>query len=124
MPAEPMGLSSGLWCLMAEVEPPPTRPDSPELECWRGGLGFVLLATVGMMGPDITPTVYFPNLDHYIPRYVLLALSVGLGLSAVRSGKRLERVFGLAVLIAGLGMVAYIIRACLRIVPLSETFAG
>jgi hypothetical protein len=69
----------------------------------------------GAMGPDITPSPYWPDLDHYIPRYVILALSVGFGLNAVRSGHRVDRVLGIAVLIAGGYMVQYIIRECLRI---------
>jgi hypothetical protein len=92
------------------------RPPIPEpLLPWRGCVAFGLLAVVGAMGPDITPSRYWPNLDHYIPRYVLLALSVGFGLSAVRSGRRLDRVFGIAVLVVGCGMVVHIASACLRI---------
>jgi hypothetical protein len=71
---------------------------------------------VGALGPDITPSRYWQDLDHYIPRYVLLALSIGFGFSAIRSGHRVDRVFGIAVLAVGGGMVAYIIRECLRII--------
>ena len=79
---------------MAEVVPTP--PDAPVprhplasdvVLHWRGLLAFSLLGAVGVMGPDITPSQYF-DIYHYIPRYVLLALSIGFGLSAVRSGRR------------------------------------
>jgi hypothetical protein len=82
---------------------------------WRGLLAFVLLAAVGSLGPDITPSRYWPDLGHYIPRYVLLALSVGFGLSATRSAWRLDRLLGIAVVLVGGGMAAYIIKECLRI---------
>lgn len=96
--------------------PDPAQPPAADVSVPRRGLvAFGLLAVVGAMGPDIAPSVYWPDLSHYIPRYVVLALSVGFGLSAVRSGRRLDRLFGIAVLVVGLGMVAYIVRACLRI---------
>jgi hypothetical protein len=105
---------------MAEVEqaaaPPPARdPVQPPAVAvpWRGLVAFGLLALVGAMGPDIAPSRYWPGLDHYIPRYVLLALGIGFGLSAVRSGQRVDRLFGIAVLVVGLGMVAYIAWACI-----------
>ena len=82
---------------------------------WRGMVAFGLLALVGAMGPDITPSSYWPNLDHYIRRYVLLGLSVGFGLSALRRGGRLDRLIGLAVLVVGLGMVAHIVLTCLNV---------
>lgn len=86
---------------MAEVVPPTlsSPPDAPVprhrlasdvVLHWRGLLAFSLLGALGVMGPDITPSVYF-DIYHYIPRYVLLALSIGFGLSAVRSGHRLGR---------------------------------
>ena len=79
---------------MAEIVPTP--PDAPVpghrlasdvVLHWRGLLAFSLLGAVGVMGPDITPSQYF-DIYHYIPRYVLLALSIGFGLSAVHSGRR------------------------------------
>ncbi len=82
---------------------------------WRGAVAFGLLALVGAMGPDITPSRYSPELSHYIPRYVLLALSIGFGLGAVRSRLRADKVFGIAVVVAGCGLVAYIAHACLEI---------
>ncbi len=109
---------------MAEAEsvatpppaPAPAQPPAPDVAVpWRGLVAFGLLAVVGAMGPDIAPSGYWPDLDHYVPRYVLLALCVGFGLSAVRSGRGLDRPFGTAVLVVGGGMVAYIVRACLRI---------
>jgi len=109
---------------MAEAEPPvvpPASPHPPQPPAadvalpWRGLVAFGLLAVVGAMGPDITPSRYWPDLDHYIPRYVLLALSVGFGISAVRRGQRADRLLGIAVLVVGGYMVVYIIRACLRI---------
>jgi hypothetical protein len=107
---------------MAEAEPATTPHPAPihastagvDVQ-WRGLVAIGLLAVVGAMGPDITPSRYWPDLDHYIPRYVALALGIGFGLSAVRSGRRPERLIGVAVLVVGLGMVAYIIEACLRI---------
>jgi hypothetical protein len=82
---------------------------------WWGSVAFALLGVVGALGPDITPSVYWPDLAYYVPRYVLLALSVGFALSAVRSGQRVDRVLGVAVLVVGGGMVAYVIGECLRI---------
>jgi hypothetical protein len=82
---------------------------------WRGLVAFGFLAAVGAMGPDIAPSHYWPDLDHYIPRYVLLALGIGFGLSAVRSGRRQDRLIGVVVLVVGLGMVAYIVRASFHI---------
>ena len=79
-------------------------------------LAFVLLGMVGALGPDITPSPYWPDLDHYIPRYVLLALSVGLGVAAIGSPQRIDKVFGIAVVVAGGWMVVYIIAECIRII--------
>ena len=90
---------------MAEVVPPTlsSPPDAPVpghrlasdvVLHWRGLLAFSLLGALGVMGPDITPSQYF-DIYHYIPRYVLLALSIGFGLSAVRSGRRLGRHYSL-----------------------------
>jgi hypothetical protein len=76
---------------------------------WKGLTAFVLLAFVGAFGSDITASPYYPNPDHYIPRYVLLAFSVGLGISAVRSSRRMDRLIGVAVLGVGISLVAYII---------------
>jgi hypothetical protein len=97
-----------------------TLPPTPtEALPWRGILAFVLLALVGPLGgSDIIPSPYIPNLDHYIPRYVLLAISVGLGLSAVRSAQRLDKVFGIGVVLVGGGMVVYIASECLKITGL------
>jgi hypothetical protein len=79
---------------------------------WWGSIAFILLGVVGSLGPDITPSRKLPDLTYYIPRYVLLALSIGFGLGAVRSVQRVDRIFGIAVLVVGSGMVAYIIREC------------
>jgi hypothetical protein len=100
---------------MAQTEPVPVQPLLPTLPL-RGLVAFALLAAVGLIGVDITPSRYFPNLDHYIPRYILLAQSVGFGLSAVRSRKRTDRLLGIAVLIVGSSMVNYIALDCLRII--------
>jgi hypothetical protein len=92
------------------------KADEPKsVVTWRGPAAFGLLALVGTMGPDITPSAYIPDLNHYIPRYVLLALSVGVGLSAVRRGGRGDRLIGVAVMVVGLGMVAHIVLYCLSI---------
>jgi hypothetical protein len=98
----------------SEVSPmqSPTRKASLP---WRGFIAFILLGVVGSLGPDITPSRKWPDLAYYIPRYVMLALSIGFGLSAVRSKQRVDRVFGIAVVVVGGGMVAYIIRECWRI---------
>jgi hypothetical protein len=45
----------------------------------------------------------------------LLALSVGFSISAVRSGQKTDRLLGIAVLVVGGAMVAYIAWACLSI---------
>jgi len=101
---------------MADTEPTPSPLATPEPVIWRGPLAFALLGVVGALGPDITPSRYYPDLAHYIPRYVLLGLSVGFGLSAVRSRARVDRAFGIAVLVVGICLVVYIVRACLRII--------
>jgi hypothetical protein len=84
------------------------------LVTWRGPVAFGMLALVGAMGPDIVPSVYWPDLSHYIPRYVLLACSVGMGISCIRRGGRIDRLIGIAVVVVGLGMVAYIAKESLR----------
>ncbi len=100
---------------MTETEPARLHPRTPNSTLpWRGLVAFALLGVLGALGPDIAPSRYWPDLDHYIPRYVLLALSVGFGLSAVRSGLRVDRLLGIAVLVVGVGMVTYIIWECLR----------
>ena len=81
---------------------------------WRGLVALGLFFLVAAMGPDITPSPYW-DLDHYILRYVLLAVSVGCGLSAVRRGGRADRLIGIAILVVGLGLVGYIALSCLRI---------
>ena len=107
---------------MAEVVPPTlsSPPDAPVprhrlasdmVLHWRGLLAFSLLGAVGVMGPDITPSQYF-DIYHYIPRYVLLALSIGFGLSAVRSGRRMDRLLGIAVLVVGGYLLEIIITSC------------
>ena len=82
---------------------------------WRGLLAFALLSMVGAFGPDIAPSPYWPDLDHYIPRYVLLALSIGFGLAAIRSGERADRILGFAVVLGGGVVVVYIVGECQRI---------
>jgi hypothetical protein len=99
----------------AEPAPNPSPASGPALP-WRGLLAFALLAVVGSLGPDITPSRYWPDLDHYVPRYVLLTLSIGFAISAARSGLRVDRLLGLAVLLVGGGMAVYIARACLLII--------
>ncbi len=104
---------------MAKGEPTPAASESvqPLTDAglpWRGPVGFGLLVFVGGMGPDIAPSRYFPDLDHYIPRYILLALAIGFGLSAVRSGRRQDRVLGIAVLAVGGYLVVCIVRWCLH----------
>lgn len=88
-------------------KPVPTIP-------WSGLLAFGILAVVGSMGPDITPSRYW-TINHYIPRYVLLALSIGFGLSALRSSQRLNRLLGIAVVAVSGVTVAYIVYNCLNI---------
>ena len=103
---------------MADMEPvanrdpiqPPVADAAPP---WRGLIAFTLLAVVGAMGPDIAPSRYFPDLDHYIPRYIILALAVGFGLSAVRSRRRMDRLLGVPVLVIGGYLVVYIVRWCM-----------
>ena len=107
---------------MATSEPSPASSGSSQPKVlgfaasWCGIAGFVLLAIVGGMGPDIAPSGYYPDLMHYIPLYVLLALSVGFGLSAVRSSRRVDRVFGIAVLTVGLYMVIYVVTECCKMI--------
>lgn len=102
---------------MDEAVPTPVPPpdDVVPIPPWHGPTAFFLLAVVGSMGPDITPSRYYPELDHYIPRYVVLSLSVGFSISAVRSQLRIDRIFGIASLVTGGWMVMYIIRHCIRI---------
>jgi hypothetical protein len=83
---------------------------------WRGPLAFVLLGIVSVLGPDITPSQYWPDLVHYIPRYVLLAFSIGFGLAAIGSPQRIDKMFGIAVIIAGGWMIVHIATECLRII--------
>ena len=78
-------------------------------------VAFILLAMVGSLGPDIAPSRYCPDLSYYIPRYILSALSIGFGLNARHSKHREDRLFGIAVLVVGGGVVAYIINECLHI---------
>ena len=89
---------------------------SPATWPWRGALAFALLAIVGALGPDIVPSPYWPNLNHYIPRYILLAVSVGFTVNAIRSRIRVDRVFGIAVVLVGGCMVVHIAMECLRII--------
>jgi hypothetical protein len=79
-------------------------------------LGFALLGVVGSLGSDIAPSWYIPELEHYIPRYILLALAVGSGLSAARSRQQIDRLLGIPVLVVGAGMVVYIIKSSLRLI--------
>jgi hypothetical protein len=81
---------------------------------WRGWLAFGLLVAVGALGPDISPSRYYPDLDHYLSRYILLALSVGCAIHAIRAGRRGDQLIGLGVLVAGLGLVAHVVRDSLR----------
>jgi hypothetical protein len=59
---------------------------------------------------QLTPSRYHGE-DHYIPRYILIAISLLLAVSAVRSGQRLDRVIGIAVLAVSGGLLIYIARA-------------
>jgi hypothetical protein len=79
-------------------------------------VAFILLALVGSLGPDFAPSRYRPDLSHYIPRYILLAPSLGFGLDALHSKQRVDRMFGIAVLVVGGGVVAYIINTCLHVI--------
>ena len=94
---------------------PPHEPIRKESLSWRGLVAFTLLGSVGLFGPDLTPSSYWPDLSHYIPRYILLALSIGFGLHALHSEQREDRMLGIAVLVVGGGVVAYIINECLHI---------
>ena len=82
---------------------------------WRGALAIMMLGVVGALGPDVTPSRYWPDPEHDIPRYVLLAPSIGFGLAAVRSGQRVDRLLGIAVLLVGGGLVLYIVTECLSV---------
>ncbi|WP_149111602.1 hypothetical protein [Limnoglobus roseus] len=61
------------------------------------------------LGPLLTPINWWPYSEYYVPKYVLLALSVGCGLRAVRSGWWGDRVCGLIALLVGGGTTAYIV---------------
>jgi hypothetical protein len=103
---------------MAEIETVTTRdtnqpPAANTILPWRGLLGFILLAIVGAMGSDITPSRYYPDLVHYVPRYIILALAVGFGLSAVRSRQEMDLLLGMPVLFLGGFFVVYIVYWCL-----------
>lgn len=102
---------------MPDSQTPPMN-DTPQRASlpWLGFIAFTLLGVVGALGPSITPSMKEPDPADYIPRYILLALSVGFSLHAIRSKQRVDRTFGIAVLVVGTGMVAYIVRECLRII--------
>src|SRR5262249_36320863 len=94
---------------MLEARSTSSQPLRAQLSLpWRGLAALAILFVVGAIGSDIIPTGKRPEINHYIPAIVLLALSVGFGLSAVRSRQRAERPLGIAVLTVGCGMVAYI----------------
>ncbi|CAN5322249.1 hypothetical protein BH11PLA2_BH11PLA2_00750 [soil metagenome] len=80
-----------------------------------GLTAFACLAIVGSMGTDILPTQYYPDLIHYIPRYCVLAISVGCGISAIRSRNRMNRLLGYATTFVGLALTCRIVEFCLRI---------
>lgn len=98
----------------ATTATPESAPARDAALPWRGLVAFGMLALVGSMGTDIAPSPYIPDLDHYIPRYVLLALAVGFGLSATRSHRREDRLCGIAVLVVGGYLVVYVARSCLK----------
>jgi hypothetical protein len=102
---------------LSELPPAqPSPPPPPPLTIpWRGLLAFALIVVFAGHLPWAIPNPYFP-VDYYIPPFVLLALGVGVGLSAARTGKDLDRLLGIGVLVAGGGMVVYIISDCLRII--------
>jgi hypothetical protein len=93
---------------MNEAQPPKDAPPTDWSLTWRGALAFGLLATLGVLGPDLIPSPYFPDFSHYVERVVVLALAVGMGIAALRSSARGDRVIGLAVVIVGLALVLYI----------------
>ena len=101
---------------MADVTTSPPAATRPKAKVpWRGVVAFALLGAVGSLGPDLTQARYLPNLDFYVRRYVLLALSIGFALSAVCSRVQLDRLIGIAVLVVGMALLTYIIDACLSL---------
>jgi hypothetical protein len=90
--------------------------DNPKLiMSWRGLLAIGPFPLIAMMGPDLTPSRYF-GVEHYIPRYILLALSVGFGLNAIRRGTRADRLIGIAVLVVGVGLIGCVAWDCVSII--------
>ena len=77
---------------------------------WRGAVAFTVIVVIGMTaGPDIAPSRYWPDLNHYLPTYVLLSFAMGLGLSAVRSSIRADLLMGVPVLLLGGSLIAHIL---------------
>lgn len=83
---------------------------------WRGAVAATLIVVIGVTAaPDIAPSRYFPNLNHYLPTYVLLAFAMGFGLSAVRSPVRADFLMGVPVLLLGGLLVAHILWVSIEI---------
>jgi hypothetical protein len=94
----------------------PSRLPLPDWSItWRGGLAFALLAAVGGLGPTLFPSAYIPDIKSYLWSVIALALAVGIGVSAVRSAVRGDRVIGLAVTLVGGLLIALIAIDCISI---------
>jgi hypothetical protein len=99
--------------VMALEESTPLQQSSQPLP-WRGvvALGLLVASRPGLSAP----TGYFPNVGHYAVWYVLLALSVGVGLSAARSTGRINRILGVPVVVVGALLCARTAWDCLAII--------
>jgi hypothetical protein len=93
---------------MTDAKAPQDAPPSDWSLTWGGALAVGLIAVLGVLGPNLIASPYFPDFSHYVQRVVVLALAVGVGIAAVRSSARGDRVVGLAVVTVGLALVVYI----------------
>jgi hypothetical protein len=82
---------------------------------WRGPLAFGLLASVQAFGTTLFPHPYTADMVDFLIPAVLLALAVGLGLDAIRSKARGDRLIGLAVIAVGGLFIVAIGADCVRI---------
>ena len=93
-----------------------SRPSSPNWSItWRGPLAFGLLTTVQAFGTSLFPNPYIREMEQFLAPAVILALSVGVGIDAVRSKARGDRVIGLAVIAVAGYFIISIAADCLRI---------
>jgi hypothetical protein len=96
---------------MQHAEHPPAALPVP----WRGAVALACLMVAAAFGPDLWPGSKAPGFGQRVVPVVFLAVAAGAGLNAMRSASPVDRVLGLAAVVIGVVLAAFVAADCLRI---------